>query len=79
MAKDNKIGRLVKRFVLAFAETHASVIGDIAGVAVAFQGESFVSDLVVYQVVRKLSGVGIRDTLFTFLMQDQGFKSLLGI
>ena len=75
MTQRDKLGRLIKRFILAFAETHAGVLGDIAGVYMTFSDESYVTDLMMWQIWRKFSGVGIRDAIITFLLQDQGFLS----
>lgn len=75
---NSKEGRLVKRFLLAFIETHYGVIGDVAAVYMTFTNEPFVQDLCIYQVSRKLSAIGLRDALITFLLQDQGFLHMIG-
>jgi len=78
MTKPNKEMRVVKRFVLAMLETHANVVGDIAGVYAVFNGESYCGDLMKFQITRKLNAIGLRDSLITFLIEDEGFRNLLG-
>lgn len=70
--------RLVKRVLRSFAQGNMGVIGDIAGVAYQFKDEPFMQDLVKYQVTARFSEKGAYATAGAFLLQDQGFRGLLG-
>jgi hypothetical protein len=63
---------------MAWLTTHSAVVGDIAAVYMTFQNDTFATDLMIYQIMRKVSATGLRDALFTFLIEDQGFRAMLG-